>query len=366
MKKLWKRMAAFCMAGCMAVVMMGCGSAMSESYTPMTTDSAKAEGSYDNLSMNTMGGESYDYEMYEEAPEAAPEEYETTDTGAPVGTGTDSAAKVENGRKLIRTVNLSVETKEFDQLMDTLQEQILKLGGYVENMDTYNGSTYYGYSETKRATIVVRMPKDEMQGFLDTVSGICNIVRRSENVEDVTLAYVDMESRKSALRTEQERLLTFLEQAETIEEIITLEDRLTDVRYELEKMESQLRTYDNKIEYGTIYLDIEEVQELTPVEIEEETAWERIVNGFTANLQDVGDGLTDFGIGLVIRIPYMVVWAVVIGLIVLMIKLIIRGSKKRKQKKLAAQQKLQVQQSEQIQQSEQAQQAMQGQQNSML
>lgn len=336
MKKLWKRAAAIALAGCMAAAMTGCGSA-SKSAMYANADSAMAEMSYGSSSM---GGKSYDYE---EMQEVSMDEGYDMDGNTSADSVKENAANVDTGRKLIRTVNLSVETKEFDQMMETLQDQVEGLGGYIENMDTYNGSTYHGYSEWKNATVTIRMPKNELQGFLDNVSGICNIVRHSESVEDVTLSYVDMESRRNALRTEQERLLAFLEQAETIEEIITIEDRLTDVRYQLESMESQLRTYDNKIDYATVYLDIEEVRELTPIVEAEETAWKRIAEGFMTNLKDVGRDLEDFGIGFVIHIPYMSVWAVIIAVIVVVIKLVIRGNKKRKQKRLPQQQSQQPQ-----------------------
>ena len=69
----------------------------------------------------------------------------------------------------------------------------------------------------------------------------------------MTLQYVDLESHKKALTTEQDRLIELMEQAETVEDIITIEGRLSEVRYQLESMESQLRTYDNKIDYSTVY-----------------------------------------------------------------------------------------------------------------
>ena len=53
-------------------------------------------------------------------------------------------------------------------------------------------------------------------------------------MDDVTLRYVDVDSHKKALETEQERLLALLEKAENVEDIITIENRLSDVRYELE------------------------------------------------------------------------------------------------------------------------------------
>lgn len=68
---------------------------------------------------------------------------------------------------------------------------------------------------------------------------------------------------KKALETEQERLLALLEKAENVEDIITIENRLSDVRYELENYESQIRLLDNQIDYSTVYVDISEVSRVT-------------------------------------------------------------------------------------------------------
>jgi uncharacterized protein YhaN len=150
-------------------------------------------------------------------------------------------------------------------------------------------------------------------------------------VEDVTLQYVDMESHKKALVTEQERLLELLEQAQTVEDIITIEDRLSEVRYQIESMESQLRTYDNKIDYSTVYLTINEVVQYSLSE--EETVGERIRNGFLDSLEGVKDGVTEFAIWLVIKLPYLVVWAVIIAVIVIVfLKIRKRVRRKHEQK----------------------------------
>ncbi len=253
----------------------------------------------------------------------------------------ESAATTQ--RKLIKTVNMDVETKEFDALMGAVQAQVKNLGGYIENMDTYNGSVYYGYGPgVRNASMTIRIPKEKLDGFLHAVSDMGNVIRRSESEEDVTLTYVDLKSHKIALETEYARLLELLEQAETIEDLITIENRLSDLRYQMESMESQLRTYDNKVDYSTVYLNIDEVEVLTPVE--EETPWERISTGFVESLKNIGEGLVEFGIWFIINLPYLVMWAVIITVIVLVIKLITKRNQKKKAQR--AQQQMQLQQAQ--------------------
>ena len=117
----------------------------------------------------------------------------------------------------------------------------------------------------------------------------------------------------------------------SIVDIITIEERLSTVRYQLESMESKLRTIDNQVDYSTIYLDISEVQELTPVEVQ--TPLERIGEGFVENLHDIGDGAVEFAIWFVINIPNFVVWAVIITVIVMVVKACRKKSKMKKMSK---------------------------------
>lgn len=233
---------------------------------------------------------------------------------------------IRDARKLIETVRLEVETKEFERMMSSLELGIEKLGGYVESMNTYNGSQYSGGS-SRHADMTVRIPQAAMKEFLRTVSEAANVVSRSDKVEDVTLSYADMESRRNTLRTEQSRLLEFLNRAETVEEIITLEERLSDVRYQLESMESRLRIIDNLVDYSTVYLNVSEVQELTPME--EPGMWERVEEGFGESLEEIREAATDLCVWFLVRVPFIPLWAAVLAAVLLFC----RCGKRRLQKK---------------------------------
>lgn len=293
----------------MTVLFTGCGASMDGAGFSQNTDVKTSDGAFN------MGGG-----LYEEA-ESVPVSNEAADYGS------NADMAVPEGRKLIRTVELEVETREFEQMMSSLETQIQELGGYVESMDTYNGSSYSGYSSSRSARLKVRIPEEKLDGFLKTMADIGNIVRRYDNVEDVTLSYVDMESRRNTLRTEQSRLLEFLDKAENIEEIITIEQRLSEVRYQLESMESQLRTIDNLVDYSTVEISLSEVRELTPVE--EPGVWKRISEGFGESLLAIGHGALEFCIWFLVHIPYLVIWGAIIAAIVLMIRKH-RGKKRKK------------------------------------
>lgn len=258
----------------------------------------------------------------------------SADAGAMENTGSKEELPQEaSDRKLIRTVNLTVETESFDALMDSIQNKVTELGGYVERMDQNNGSVYYKTNNYRSASVTARIPADQLDAFLDVMAENTNITYRSESVEDVTLQYVDVQSHLEALRAQQERLLELVEQAETVEELVYLEDQLTDVRYQIQSLESQMRTMNNQISYATVYIDVEEVTTYTPVTEKEKSAWERMQEGFLHNCRNLGRDAAEFFIGLVIRLPYILVWAVIILVAALITRKITKRRKAKKQER---------------------------------
>ena len=176
-------------------------------------------------------------------------------------------------QKLVRKIWLDAETDDMDALLTTVEERIAELGGYVEAREMQNGSAY-ATRRYRYGSMTIRIPAEKLDSFVGDVSGASNIVSNRETTEDVTLSYVESESRVTALETEQTRLLELLAQAENMEDILKIENRLTEIREDLETVKSKLRVYDNLVSYGTVYLEITEVKEYTVVEPEPETIWQ--------------------------------------------------------------------------------------------
>jgi len=309
----------------LSVSLAACGTSSSEA------DYSAPEGKYEYPAAEEAAAEiAYD-SYYEE--EAIEPEMGDAAGGAEAPEVNESAT---SQRKLIKTVELSVETKAYDDLMVSLEAQIEELGGYIESLNAYNGS-YYSGRTNRSASITARIPAEKLDGFVKQMGEEANIVDRNESVEDVTLQYVDLDSHTRMLEEEQERLLELLENAETIEDIITIEGRLSEVKYQLESMKSQLRTFDNKVTYSTVHIYIDEVKELTPVV--EQTAGERIAEGFAESLHDIGEGFKEFFIGFVINIPYIIVWAVILAIIAFVVIKVVKIIEKHSARKWEERQK---------------------------
>jgi len=230
-------------------------------------------------------------------------------------------------QKLIRKIYLDAETEDLDALLEAVMEKINQLGGYVEQQEIYHGSPS-AQRRYRRGTLTIRIPAEKLNEFVTKVTEESNIVSSNETTDDVTLTYVAIQSRITALETEQTRLLELLAKAETTRDLLEIEERLTEVRTELEEITSQLRVMDNQVNYGTVNLSVSEVKEYTVVE-EPETVWQRIGTGFKQSLKSIGNGFTEIFVFIVANLPHLVLWAIAgVG-----IWLIIRIARKKKKTK---------------------------------
>lgn len=250
---------------------------------------------------------------------------EKSDAGASVGTTEEkevkgesqNSSKVETNRKLIKRVQMDVETKDFEELLTSINSKVESLSGYMESSEV-NGNTYYEKQGTRYARMIIRIPSTNLNNFVTTVKELGNVINSSESTEDITLQYVDAESHKNSLRVEQERLIEILKNAKKLEDIIKLEERLSKVRYEIESYQSQIRTFDNLVDYSTITLDINEVQHITPVE--DKTVFQRMQSGLETTLFDMKIGAQNVAVWFVTNFPYLIIWAIIIAAIVIIIR----------------------------------------------
>ncbi len=260
----------------------------------------------------------------------ASEEASALSSTSALGSG---AAVDQTQDKIIRRFYMEVETQEFDSLISKIDAEISRLNGYIE-ASQISGKRYYDTNNSRYGDIVVRIPSNKVDEFVSTVDEKANVIDKQENTENVTLEYIDMQSRKETLEIEQERLFAILGEEKSLDNIITLESRLSDIRYELQNYESKLRYYDNLVEYSTVTLNIQEVERITPVKKEKQTVGSRIKNGFSDTMYDISQGFQNFFVWFVVNLPYLLIWGVIIGATVFFTR---RGLKKNRLKKAAIQ-----------------------------
>ena len=236
--------------------------------------------------------------------------------------------------KIIKTAEVIAETKDFDKALTELEQTVKALGGYVE-ASSIRG-TGYNTKESRAADYTLRIPAEKLDEFLAQAGTLVHVTKSSSTATDVSGTYYDIEARLSVLETERQVLEQMLSQTTNVTNMISIEQRLYDVIYEIESYKTMLKVYDKKVAYSTVTLYVCEVEDLTVVK-EENTFGSRFKAAFQESWQNFADFCKDFVIVLVYAFPTLLVLGVLglifVATILIVVKIISVIVKKRKKKK---------------------------------
>ena len=228
--------------------------------------------------------------------------------------------------KVITTVNLSLETTEFEKSNEEINKLIEKYKAYVEfsniSYNHYRNNISYRYGE-----FTIRVPRESIKSFKTELNLIGNLTNESTNKQDVTKQYTDTESRLKVIEVKESRILALLEKAEKIEDIIALENQLSNIIYEKENLKSSLITLDDKVDFSTVNLYIQEVDKTTNTETIDTSFGTKVKNAINDSIYFFKNTLE----GLVILLIYLLPFIVIIGIVIYIVIKALKKYKKNKQ-----------------------------------
>lgn len=284
------------LAGLLCLSLVGCGASnMASGGTAAADGEADYKGKYH-----------YTADMAPESPGAVFDSAVSESVGQ---TNTGSGAVYRDSEvKLIRRANLTVQTTEFEKAQEALDMLVIELGGYYENAELHSGS-YYNQNSNRSGNYTIRVPAEKYDAFMTQVDGIGYLARKNESSEDVGEIYHDIESRLKTQRTKQDRLLELLKKAQSMEDIIALENALTDVEYYIEQYTSDLNRYDGLVGFATIYLSLDEMVKIVDEPGERASLFTRMKAGVVSSASGLVDGVQDFLIWVSYNLFGIVVFA---------------------------------------------------------
>ena len=214
------------------------------------------------------------------------------------------AANIPNDeRKLIKSAYVRIRVDN----LDAADSSITIL---MSNYQAYSASTVI---EENSRNYSIRVPAPQYDAFLAEMSGMGRVIRRSENTEDVTLRYYDLEGRLQMKRELLRTFQSYLTRARNIEEILSVETRIAELQNDIEGTAVQLRYLSNRIDYATIDLNL-----LGPVSASQSqglTLGERI-KGLFGNFGDFLSTVAIVIIGIIIfGIPLVIICAILFWLL---------------------------------------------------
>ncbi len=325
------------------ILLTGCGRTISGMSSGKATAPAAVNGAADTAAYKGYAPyeEGFYYSDYSDSGEdyLAPEAMEAAPYdragGGMAGSPAGDSNRADTQDKIIYSGSANVETIRFDETVEQIYNMIERHQGFLESAyitgRDYN-SQYYDRSSYRNAQFVIRVPREQFSALRSDLDTLGNVTVSSVEAQNITSAYRDTESRLKTYRVEESRLLEMLDKAEFVEDMLNIEDRLSNVRYQIESLTTTLTNWDSKVNYSTMNLTVQEVKELTVEKPIAHTFGEDLRDGIQSSLDWLAQAGKDTVIFLASALPMLVIPAILILVIVLVIRSCQR--KKRKNKAL--------------------------------
>ncbi len=172
----------------------------------------------------------------------------------PVPQGT---ALAPSGRQVIRTSTMTIEVRDVDEAATALLRIAESSGGFIANSTIVRRRPSYG-------TFELRIPVARFGLVLDQVESVGDVRERHLTGQDVTEDFVDLQARVRNLERHEHQLLTFMDRAAKVADLLAIEQELARVRGEIEQLTGRLRFMNNRIELATVDVTLREAQRSTP------------------------------------------------------------------------------------------------------
>ena len=171
-------------------------------------------------------------------------------SGEPEGASVSDSSQNQSARQLIVESWVGLEVDDIDAAVRHVETIAAQRGGWVESAEIYGEAGY------RSASVQLRVPADHLDNVLDTLRGLGRVTDEGVSSTDVTERLIDNEARLSAWHAQEARLVTLLENAPTVEDIIQIEQRIAQVRSDIERVEATQRNLTNRVATSLITVNL--------------------------------------------------------------------------------------------------------------
>lgn len=224
----------------------------------------------------------------------------------------------EREAKVIKTIDLSINTRSFSEDLELLNAAIKNQGGFVEYSNVSAASAI-----RRNASITARIPKDKLDSFLKEIEGVGQLGNRTESQQDVSDQYYDVDTRLKTQQAKMERLQDLLSKARTVEDILNIENQIADTQYQIDSLTGSLRGIDSKVQYSTVRIELRE--QTLPAKPEKPSLLQRLGEAIADAFQEFVLFLQDVLFFVIAVLPYLVV----IIVLTIVVRLVLKRRKKK-------------------------------------
>ena len=231
-------------------------------------------------------------------------------------------------QKLIKRYRVTLETTEYDRTRSEISALVESYGGYFSSSSERGGGTSSGRRSSRYGEFTVRIPAEKLDEFISELGGKGNVISSNLITDDVTESYYSYQSRLDALALQEQRILDMMAKADSLDYLIKLEDKLSQIRSEINELNYRLKYYDKSVNYSYVTVNLREVIEYT--EEPENTFVSRLGNALKNTFVVFGTVLGEILIIAVWILPFALSSGAVAIITVLAVK---HGQKKKRSAK---------------------------------
>lgn len=211
------------------------------------------------------------------------------------------------GPLIIRTAQVTVVTQNLDQARAGIDRIVRQYSGYVGDLTVSAPA-----DGPRKLTVTLRVPATQLDAALGELKKLGRAESESQNGQDVTAQYVDLEARLSNSRNTEKRLLELLSQRTgKLSDVLEVETELSRVREEIERMEGERRMMAKQVEYATLTATVTEEYK-TPARALPDSVGMRFRNAAVDGYQGVVNFVIGVGLFLISDGPMMLLWAAIL------------------------------------------------------
>ncbi|MFG6120405.1 DUF4349 domain-containing protein [Thalassobacillus sp. B23F22_16] len=208
---------------------------------------------------------------------------------------------------MVYHADVSLRTRDYDSFYEQLESHIDKQEAYIIEANVHKME-----QGQRSANIRIRVPQENFRPFIDDLGSYSdNIDSRNISGRDVTEEYVDLESRLKAKEKIEERLLTFMDDAEKTEDLIEISQDLERVQEEIETIKGKMNYLENQSDYSTVSLSITETKVNVPdLKDQDLNTWEKTKQAFVQSLNGLTQAASWIVVALIGYSPILVLLAI--------------------------------------------------------
>ena len=252
-------------------------------------------------------------------------------TSAPSQSGESSdTSKVDSTdyeRKIIKTYNISLETKNYESARDSITSVASSMGGYISDSSEKDTVTSQGKKD-RYATFTVRIPSEKVDAYVEEIAKNASVLSKRLSTEDITTSYYDLQSQLESLVEQEQRIIKLMDEATNYTYLLQLDDKLTSIRAQINNINKQIQIYDKSVALSYVYITLDEVVEYTEIIEEDPTFGQEIATTFVQTFKNFGKFCQELFLIIVWLLPVIIIGGIAAPIIIFLVR---RFDKKKRE-----------------------------------